>query len=305
MNKNFLILFFSIILGCLAILIFLIFIFKKSRKLRKLNKKRNKVQLSELIENKFFVTSDSYRLKFYSNTIKNNNKNIYFFVHDLFGLENKTKNNLFLSKYSIISFKQRGYEDENFLNKSLSNTVMDAKEIIEYLRNNYKDKKIILIAEGFAINIAIHLEEYVDSIFLINPILTNKDIGLNLFYKISLYLPLIKKLNSLIFFKKEYSLLTSYKSDKKINDLYLNYLNYYQTFRFLKKNKISNNDKYYVFQSNKSFFYNKKKFDKKIKINNNNINMIDSNVHLLSTTTNTMKEIIEKNEKKEENDDQK
>ncbi len=275
------IVFISFLLG----LLIFIHSLKRYIRINRYSVTRSKIQKTELIDNKYIVASDGYRLKIYLNKFNNQDKNIYLFIHDIFGINNSFYTFLKKTNKNVIIFLQRGYQENDYAKKSISNTIVDIGEIISLLKSEYENSDIILVSEGFSSFISKKCQKKVKKTIIINPIINYKLISLPYRKKLYLSLPLIANLKGEINLSIKYDELTNDKSVlghmKKVNSIKLNYLFFHHLIKISKKVKFNQSDNVKIIQANKSFFYDIKYFNKKFK-SLNEIELIDSTNHIVN-----------------------
>ncbi len=277
---------FTIFLVILTVsLIFLLFLINKIKKVKIGGvKKRNLVQLPEIIDEKIFISSNGYRHNFYYSNFNRNEENIYIFIHDIFGLDKITVNNIKeTNSKAIFCFKQRGYESKNS-DKSFYDCILDYKEFINISKKRFSNKKIYLISEGMGQAIAYKLVNFVDGIIMVNPILDIKKISISLAEKIALMLPIFSSLKKTINLEVNYKLLSNKKEIilKSKNSIKLRVTLLYLHSFFTISKKIKDNKKILkIIQSNNDIFYNGIIFNKKFK-NKEKVLLISSINHFLS-----------------------
>jgi len=81
MNKTIIIV--IVIVSSLILLTFLFLIIKKTIQLNSFKKKQTKLQLPEIIDQKFFITSNQEKLKLFQNHDFKKKEPIFCFVHDI------------------------------------------------------------------------------------------------------------------------------------------------------------------------------------------------------------------------------
>ncbi len=259
------------------LIFFLYFFIKKTKKIYTIKIKLEKKQISEICDNKFFVFSDGTRTKLFKSNFNENNKKIYFFIHDIYGISDTAIAKIKNSKNNIISFVQHGFDDN--LDKSFSLSIAQISEILDFFKKKYPDKEQILFSEGFGSKLAYFFVNKNYKIIFVNPILDIKTLQLTFFTFLKLYLPYISKLKKSIFVNFDLNKI-NIECKKNNQILKLNYLYLYNCNKIIRKFKISNNKNIVIYQTKNSYFYNElktKKNFKNVKLFENN-----SNLHLLS-----------------------
>lgn len=252
--------------------------------------KQTALQKPQLIDEKYFMTSDQVKLK-WNGSINPNGEYIVLYLHDLYlneeGIDqlkqycSDNKN----SKISVCSFHQRWDEQKNnaYINFNIATTLNDIKQIVEYLKEVYPTQKIILQGQGVAANIAIYasyLINKIDKVIAVNLITNRKYIKYGLTFKVLLCFGILFYARKTMILKVDYDLLTNnqqfaseckekYGSNKSITlctFLQLQRMNH-QVFKKIKNIK----QKTLIYQSLNDFHFNQKKFNKYFKNTNDNI----------------------------------
>lgn len=248
------------------------------------------LQKPQLIDEKYFLTSDQIKLK-WNGSINPNGEYIILYLNDLYTNEDSInhlkqyfsddKN----SKTSVCSFHQRWDEQENrsYVNFNIATTLNDIKQIVEYLNEVYPTQKIILQGQGIGCNIAIYASYLIDNIFkviAINLITNRKYIKYGFTFKMLLCFGFLFYARKIMILKVNYDLLTNneqfsnncnekYGKNKAIALCIFLQLQKMNRKVFKKINKLK--QKTLIYQSLNDFHYSQERFNKHFKNINDNI----------------------------------
>jgi len=267
---------FVIIISTIIIaLIFYLFclIVKKIKKLNSLKVKVEKLQLPELIANKFLICTNYEKINIYQNHKFSNNQPIFVFVHDLIFFEDwfqaETKN----LQANIIYFQQRGFKENNFQKKSFAFNISDLKNLLFALKNQYSNK-IYVVALGMSWLWVIRLQ--LPQIVILNPIWDWNKFNFLKATKPNFVFAIFKSLNR-IYQLQVFKNFNNQKNKGKI--ISFNFLYYFQFYRYLNKKKLLfkylQTHKILILQNIDNFFCNQ---------NNNHLFQKNKNITLIANS---------------------
>ncbi|WP_338970362.1 alpha/beta hydrolase [Spiroplasma endosymbiont of Labia minor] len=242
---------FGIIIAIIIFSMLLTIIFVKIIKFNSLNFNPLRSQLGELIDNKFFMSSDNYKLKWYG-AITKQSKVIVLCIHDLLTTGEWFKElfiNVISNDIDVVSWDQRGLnKNKEELYPNFGANLCDLNEIIDWIEERYPAKKIVLLGEGIGANLAILAQKK----HKINGIILSSIITKNGYTTNAKNRHLIAKgmfLSSNIKIKKQedgYDVITDKTFAKKINEYYFNNnslsVREYFQIKFLKNSSYRNAD---------------------------------------------------------------
>lgn len=180
----------AIVITCVSLGIFLILLWISVRLFITLNLsfvQESKVQKSEIINKKFFITSTGYKLKY--KFINPEQGVIVLCVSDLYGDINNFDD--IIKKHPSLSFFVLGNRNsiEKFRYRTIACDFKDILDVTKLLREEFHNKKIILLLESYNCGWIFKLAKSFDyhKLLIVNPITNFKPIKLS--WKLKLKLP--------------------------------------------------------------------------------------------------------------------